>query len=51
MGVINADTVMPMFFAFFWFLSNRYIPRRGNNAFFGDLSIGIDLAISFDVVK
>ena len=35
-----------------WVLSNRYIPRRGNNAFFsGNLSAGTDLVINFDWVK
>ena len=43
---------MPIFSADTWFLSNRYIPRKGNNAFFsGNLSTGTDLAINFDLVK
>ena len=43
MSIFPADT---------WFLRNRYIPRRGNIAFFsGNLSTGIDLVISFDLVK
>ena len=43
---------MPIFSANTWFLSNRYIPRRGNNAFFsGNLSTGADLVINFDLVK
>ena len=43
---------MPIFSADTWFLSNRYIPRRGNNAFFsGNLSTGTDLVINFDLVK
>ena len=43
---------MPIFSADTWFLSNRYIPRRGNNAFFsGNLSTRTDLAINFDLVK
>ena len=43
---------MPIFSADTWFLSNRYIPRRGNNAFFsGNLSAGTDLVINFDWVK
>ena len=34
------------------FLSNRFIPRRGNNAFFsGNLSTGTDLVINFHLVK
>ena len=34
------------------FLSNRFIPRRGNDAFFsGNLSTGTDLVINFDFVK
>ena len=41
--MLSADT---------WFLSNRYILRRGNNTFFsGNLSTGTDLAINFDLVK
>ena len=55
MGVINADTFMPIFFADNWFLSSltdSYIPRRWNNAFFsGNLSTGTDLIINFDLVK
>ena len=43
MTIFSADT---------WFLSNRYIPRRGNNAFFsGNLSTETDLVINFDLVK
>ena len=43
---------MPLFSADTWFLSNRYIPRRGNNAFFsGNLNSGTDLVVSFDFVK
>ena len=43
---------MPIFSADTWFLSNRYIPRRGNNAFFsGNLSTRTNLAINFDLVK
>ena len=43
---------MPIFSADTWFLSNRYIPRRENNAFFsGNLSTGTDLVINFDSVK
>ena len=50
--MINADTFMPIFSANTWFLSNRYIPRRGNNAFFsGNLSAGTDLVINFDLLK
>ena len=34
------------------FLSNRFIPRRGNNAFFsGNLSTETDLVINFHLVK
>ena len=41
--MLSADT---------WFLSNRYILRRGNNTFFsGNLSTGTDLGINFDLVK
>ena len=43
---------MPIFSADTWFLSYRYIPRRGTNAFFsGNLSTGTDLVIKFDLVK
>ena len=50
--ILNEDTFMPIFSADTWFLSNRYIPRRGNNEFFsGNLSTGTDLATSFDLVK
>ena len=43
---------MPIFSADTWFLSNRYIPRRENNAFFsGNLSTGTDLVINFDLAK
>ena len=46
---------MPIFSADTWFLSSltdSYIPRRWNNAFFsGNLSTGTDLAINFDLVK
>ena len=57
MGVINADTFMPIFSADTWFLSSltdtgSYIPRRWNNAFFsGTLSTGTDHVINFDLVK
>ena len=47
LGVINADTFMSIFSADTWFLSSltdSYIPRRWNNAFFsGNLSTGTDL--------
>ena len=46
---------MPIFSADTWFLSSltdSYIPRRWNNAFFsGNLSTGTDLAINFDWVQ
>ena len=46
---------MPIFSADTWFLSsltNSYIPRRFNNAFFsGNLSTGTSLVINFDLVK
>ena len=46
---------MPIFSADTWFLSSltdSYIPRRWNNAFFsGNLSTGTDLVINFDLVK
>ena len=43
---------MPIFSTDTLFLSNRYIPRKGNNTVFsGNLSTGTDLAISFDIVK
>ena len=46
MSIFSADT---------WFLSSltdSYIPRRWNNAFFsGNLSTGTDLVINFDLVK
>ena len=44
---------MPIFSADTWFLSNRCIPRRGNNAFFfsGNLSTRTDLVINFDLAK
>ena len=46
---------MPIFSADTWFLSSltdSYIPRRWNNAFFSrNLSTGTDLAINFDLVK
>ena len=52
MGDINADTFLPIFSVDAWFISNRYIPRRGNNTFFsGNLSTGTDLTINFDLVK
>ena len=55
MGAINTDIFMPIFFAVTWFLSSltdTYIPRRWNNAFFsGNLSTGTDLVINFDLVK
>ena len=41
-----------MLFIVHWFFSNRYIPRRENNALFsGNLSTGTDLVINFDLVK
>ena len=44
----HADT----FYRYSWFLSNRYIPRRGNNTFFSDnVSTRTDLTINFDLVK
>ena len=46
MSIFSADT---------WFLSSltdSYIPRRWNNAFFsGNLSTGIGVVINFDLVK
>ena len=47
---------MPIFSADTWFLisslTDSYIPRRWNNAFFsGNLSTGIDLVINFGFVK
>ena len=43
MSIFSTDT---------WFLSNRYIPSRGNNAFSsGNVSTETDLAINFDLVK
>ena len=46
---------MPIFSANTWFLSSvtdSYIPRRWNNAFFsGNLSTETDLVINFDLVK
>ena len=46
---------MPIFSADTWFLSSltdSYIPRRWNNAFFsGNLSTGTGLVINFDLVK
>ena len=46
---------MPIFFVDTWFLSSltdSYIPRRWNNAFFsGNLSTGTGLVINFDLVK
>ena len=46
---------MPIFSADTWFLSSltdSYIPRRWNNAFFsGNLSTGTDFVINFDLVK
>ena len=46
MSIFSADT---------WFLSSltdSYIPRRWNNAFFsGNLSTGTGLVINFDLVK
>ena len=46
MTIFSADT---------WFLSrltDSYIPRRWNNAFFsGNLSTGTGLVINFDLVK
>ena len=46
---------MPTFSADTWFLSSltdSYIPRRWNNAFFsGNSSTGTGLVINFDLVK
>ena len=43
---------MPIFSADTWFLSNRYIARRENNAFSsGNLSTGTDIATNFDLLK
>ena len=46
---------MPIFSADTWFLSSltdSYIPRRWNSAFFsGNLSTGTGLVINFDFVK
>ena len=43
---------MPIFSEDTWFLSSRYIPRSGNNAFFsGNLSTRTDLVINIDLVK
>ena len=46
---------MPIFSTDTWFLSSltdSYIPRRWNNAFFsGNLSTGTGLVINFDLVK
>ena len=46
---------MPIFSADTWFLSSltdSYIPRKWNNAFFsGNVSTGTDLAINFDLLK
>ena len=43
---------MPIFSADTWFLSQIFIPRRGNNAFFsGNLSTRTDLVINLDLVK
>ena len=46
---------MPTFSADTWLISSltdSYIPRRWNNAFFsGNLSTGTDLVINFDLVK
>ena len=46
---------MPIFSADTWFLSSltdSYIPRRWNNAFFScNLSTGTGLVINFDLVK
>ena len=46
---------MPIFSADTWFLSSltdSYIPRRWNNAFFsGNLSTGTGLVINSDLVK
>ena len=51
--VVNADTFMSIFSADTSFLSSltdRYIPRRWNNAFFsGNLNTGTDLVINFDL--
>ena len=55
LGVINEDTFMSRFSADTWFLSSltdSYIPRKWNNAFFsGNLSTETDLVINFDLVK
>ena len=46
---------MPIFSADTWFpssLTDSYIPRRWNDAFFsGNLSTGTGLVITFDLVK
>ena len=46
---------MPIFSADTWFhssLTDNYIPRRWNNAFFsGNLSTGTNLVINFDLIK
>ena len=46
---------MPIFSADTWFLStltDSYIPRKWNNAFFsGNVSTGTDLVINFGLVK
>ena len=46
---------MPIFSADTWFLSSltdSYIPRKWNNAFFsGNVNTGTDLVINFDLVK
>ena len=46
---------MPIFSADTWFfssLTDSYIPRRWNNAFFsGNLSTGTGLVINFDLLK
>ena len=46
MPIFSADT------SFLSSLTDRYIPRRWNNAFFfsSNLSIGTDLLINFDLV-
>ena len=44
MVMFSADTT--------FFLTQIYIPRSGNNAFFsGNVSTGTDLVINFDLVK
>ena len=46
MPIVSADTL------FLSSLTDSYIPRRWNNAFFsGNLSTGTDLVINYDLVK